>query len=922
MTEDTLDPGDGGAPTPHLPAITIEEEMRRSYLDYAMSVIVSRALPDARDGLKPVHRRILFSMHENGYTHDKPYRKSARVVGDVIGKYHPHGDQAVYDALVRMAQDFSMRLQLIDGQGNFGSMDGDPAAAMRYTEVRMAKPAEALIDDLDKDTVDFQDNYDNSESEPVVLPARFPNLLVNGAGGIAVGMATNIPPHNLGEMIDACMRLLDRPDLADEELIGEVVQGPDFPTGALIMGRGGIRSAFLTGRGSVMMRARTHFETVSSGREAIIATEIPYQVNKARMIEQIADHVRNKKIEGIADIRDESDRQGVRVVVEVKRDASADVVLSQLYRHTQLQTTFGVNMVALDHGRPRLMTLRELLNAFIAFREQVITRRTRHLLGKTRERAHVLVGLAVAVANIDDVIRLIRTASDPADARAKLMARAWPARDVEPLIRLIDDPASEIREDGTFKLSEAQARAILDLRLHRLTALERDKIAEELDGLAKKIVEYLEILSNRDRLVELLRAELTDVRARFATPRRTEIVADFIDVEEEDLIEREDVVLTLSYGGYIKRVPLTSYRAQKRGGKGRAGMSTRDDDFVTRLFVVNTHTPILVFSDRGMVYRTKAWRLPAGTPQSRGKAAINLFPFQQDETITTIMPVPEDEASWQETYVLFATASGNVRRNRLSDFAYVPSNGKIAMKLDEGDSLIGVTVCRVGDDALLSTRLGKCIRFPIQDDTVRVFAGRSSTGVRGIRLAEGDTVMSMSVLASPALDADERDAYLRIANAVRRAGGEAPAEPVEAGTDGAHIGPDRYAALSAHEEFVLSVTERGYGKLTSAFEYRQTNRGGKGIDNVAITRKNGPVAAVFPVEMSDDLMLVTDGGQLIRVPVNDIRIAGRKTQGVILFKTAEGEKVVSVSRLGEDEADDAAAAEEDGGSPDEPPTET
>lgn len=899
--EDT--PGGGG---PVLPSISIEEEMKSSYLDYAMSVIVSRALPDVRDGLKPVHRRILYSMHENGYTHDKPYRKSARVVGDVIGKYHPHGDQAIYDALVRMAQDFSMRLPLLDGQGNFGSMDGDPAAAMRYTEVRMDRPAEALLADIDKDTVDFTENYDNTVQEPVVLPARYPNLLVNGAGGIAVGMATNIPPHNLGEVVSAALALLENADLTIEDII-DIMPGPDFPTGAMIMGRGGIRNAYHTGRGSVIMRAKTHVEEVRSGREAIIVTEMPYQVNKSRMIEHIADLVRNKKVEGLSDIRDESDRDGVRVVLEVKRDASPEVVLSQLYRFTQLQTTFGVNMVALDAGRPKQMTVKDVLAAFLLFREQVITRRTRHLLQKARERAHVLVGLAVAVANIDEIIRLIRSAPDPATAREKLMERHWPAREVESLIRLIDEPGHRISEDGTFKLSENQARAILELRLHRLTALERDKIGDELKALGDKILDYLDILSSRERLTSVIRSELEAVREEFPSVRRTEIVEGYADLDEEDLIEREDMVVTMSYEGYVKRVPLNQYRAQRRGGKGRSGMATRDEDFVSQIYVVNTHTPVLFFTNRGMAYKMKVWRLPPGTPQSRGKAAINILPLDQGETITTILPLPEDEATWDDMFVVFSTSSGYVRRNRLSDFTNVKSNGKIAMKLEEGDRLVGVDVCEMGQDMMLSTRMGKAIRFPIDDDTVRVFAGRNSIGVRGIRLAEEDEVISMTVLNAVTADTEERDEYLRIASAIRRGEAQGPVD-----VEGAAMTQERFDALATAEQFVLTVTAKGYGKRTSAYDYRVTNRGGKGIDNLALTRKNGEVVASFPITEDEQLILVSNGGQLIRLPVDGIRIAARKTQGVILFKTAEDEEVVSVSRLDveEEEGSEAEATED------------
>ncbi|QPC45145.1 DNA gyrase subunit A [Kaustia mangrovi] len=895
--------------------------MRRSYLDYAMSVIVSRALPDVRDGLKPVHRRILFSMHEQGYEWNKAHRKSSRVVGDVIGKYHPHSDQAVYDALVRMAQDFSMRLPLVDGQGNFGSVDGDPPAAMRYTEVRLAKPAHSLLEDLDKDTVDFQDNYDNSEHEPVVLPARFPNLLVNGAGGIAVGMATNIPPHNLAEVIDACVALIERPDTPAEEIM-EIVPGPDFPTGGLILGRAGVRSAYHTGRGSVMMRARVTTEAVRKDREALVVTEIPYQVNKATMIEKIAEMVRDKKIEGISDIRDESDRQGMRVVIELKRDAMADVVLNQLYRFSALQTSFGCNMVALTGGRPELMTLMDLLRAFVAFREEVVTRRTKYLLNKARDRAHVLVGLAIAVANIDEVIRLIRTAPDPATARAELMARDWPARDMIPLVRLIDDPRHQVSEAGTCRLSEEQARAILDLRLQRLTALGRDEIGDELTGLGEKIADYLDILRSRARLLSIVREELEEVKAEYGEPRRTEIVDLGYEVDEEDLIQREEMVVTVSHKGYIKRVPLSTYRAQRRGGKGRSGMQTRDEDFVSQLFVASTHTPVLFFSSTGMVYRMKAWRLPVGTPQARGKALVNLLPLDAGEVITTILPMPEDQESWEALQLMFATRSGTVRRNKLADFININRNGKIAMKLDEGDAIVGVRICTPADDILLTTANGRCIRFKVED--VRVFAGRNSIGVRGIRLGEDkelgeDTVISMSVLRHVDVTPAEARAYLKLRRAMRGEEAELPAEAEpQADDDDAgeeiSLSQERYAALSAEEQFVLTVSENGYGKRTSAFEYRVTGRGGKGIIAMVANRRNGHLVASFPVEDADQIMLVTNGGQLIRCPVHDIRVAGRATQGVTIFNTADGEHVVSVAHLGEDELGD----EEEGDEPDAP----
>ncbi len=929
-----IEPG-GEGPGSDIAPISIEEEMKRSYLDYAMSVIVSRALPDVRDGLKPVHRRILFSMHENGYDWNKPYRKSARVVGDVIGKYHPHGDQSIYDALVRMAQDFSMRLPLLDGQGNFGSVDGDPPAAMRYTEVRMGKPAHALLEDIDKDTVDYQDNYDNSEREPTVLPARFPNLLVNGAGGIAVGMATNIPPHNLGEVVDACVALIDRPEMTIDEFL-EIVPGPDFPTGGLILGRAGIKSAYHTGRGSVVMRGRVGVETIRKDREALIITEIPYQVNKANMIEKIADLVRDKRIEGISDIRDESDRQGMRVVVELRRDAVPDVVLNQLYRFSPLQSTFGCNMVALTGGRPELMNLKDLLQAFTAFREEVITRRTKFLLNKARDRAHVLVGLAIAVANIDEVIALIRAAPDPATARAQLMEKAWPARDMAPLIQLIADPRHRVLEDGTFYLSETQARAILDLRLQRLTALGRDEIGDELKALGEQIEDYLDILRSRGRVMSIIKEELLAVREEFADDRRTEIVEAEFEVEDEDLIQREDMVVTVSHAGYIKRVPLSTYRAQKRGGKGRSGMSTRDQDFVTRLFVANTHTPVLFFSSSGMVYKMKVWRLPQASPQSRGKAMINLLPLDQGETITTIMPLPEDEESWAKLHVMFATKSGKVRRNDLSDFIRINRNGKIAMKLDEGDGIVGVQICTEDDDVLLTTSNGRCIRFRVDD--VRVFAGRDSTGVRGIKLGSDrdlgdDSVISMTILRHVDTTPAEARAYLRQASAMRRAAtGETeddvvleaePDEEMEENGEDLALSPERYSHLGALEQFVLTVSENGYGKRSSAYEYRVAGRGGKGIIAMAVTRRNGRLVASFPVEVADEIMLVSNGGQLIRCPVDGIRVAGRSTQGVTIFNTAEDEQVVSVEHIGEDEngdedetdAGDGVSPDNDGGDP-------
>jgi len=896
------DINEGATPPSDIAMISITDEMRKSYLDYAMSVIVSRALPDVRDGLKPVHRRILFSMSENGYEYNKPYRKSARVVGDVIGKYHPHGDSAVYMALVRMAQDFSMGEMLVEGQGNFGSVDGDMPAAMRYTEVRMQKITNALLDDLDKDTVDFRDNYDGSEKEPTVLPARFPNMLVNGGGGIAVGMATNVPTHNLGETIDAVLVLLDNENATTDDLL-EVLPGPDFPTGGIILGRAGIRSAYETGRGSVLVRGRVAIEEVRKEREAIIITELPYQVNKAVLVEKIAELVREKRIEGIADMRDESSREGMRVVVEIKRDALADVVLNQLYRFTALQSSFGCNFVALNGGKPQLLNLREMLQCFIDFRHEVVTRRARFLLNKARDRAHILVGLAVAVANIDEVIHLIRTAPDPATAREQLMTRRWPAADVAPLIKLIDDPRHRINDDGTFNLSEEQARAILELRLARLTALGRDEIGEELNGLGTEIEDYLDILRSRERVVEIIRTELTEIREQFATPRRTEISDVAGDFDDEDLIAREDMVVTVSHEGYIKRVPLSTYRAQNRGGKGRSGMATREEDFVSRLFVANTHTPVLFFTDRGIAYKLKVWRLPLAQANARGKALINILPLEQGERVTTIMPLPEDEASWSDLDIMFATTRGTVRRNSLADFVEVRQNGKIAMKLEEGDQIVGVETATASQDVLLTTALGQAIRFRVDD--VRVFKGRDSMGVRGIALADGDVVISMAVINHSDATAEERAAYLKMSRAVR---GEAEDSASDEGdVIAGELSQERYAQLSASEQFILTISENGYGKRTSSHEYRITGRGGKGIVAMAVNKRNGNLVSSFPVEDSDQIMLITDGGQTIRLPVGGdkpIRIVSRGSQGVIVFDTAEGEKVVSVEHISEPEGHD------------------
>jgi DNA gyrase subunit A len=863
-----------------------------------MSVIVSRALPDARDGLKPVHRRILYSMYEQGHTPDKKYVKSARVVGDVIGKYHPHGDQSIYDAMVRMAQDFSMRVPLIDGQGNFGSVDGDPPAAYRYTEARLTRAALAVLGDIDKDTVDFQANYDNAEKEPSVLPAKFPNLLVNGAGGIAVGMATNIPPHNLGEVIDACVALIDNPGLSIDELIN-IIPGPDFPTGGIILGRQGIRAAYHLGRGSIVMRGKVSIDAIRKDREAIVITEIPYQVNKANMVDRISELVREKKIEGISDLRDESDRDGYRVVIELRRDAMADVVLNQLYRFTPLQTNFAANMLALDGGRPQTMTLKDLLTLFIAFREQVVTRRTKFLLNKARDRAHILVGLAIAVANIDEVIRVIRTSPDPQTARETLMARDWPARDVSAMITLIDDLRHRLAEDGTARLSMEQAKAILDLRLQRLTALGREEISEELDKLAVEINDYLDILRSRARVQAIIKTELAEVKSEFATPRETVIIEQEGEVEDEDLIQREDMVVTVSHAGYVKRVPLSAYRAQRRGGKGRAGMQTRDEDFVSRLFVASTHTPVLFFSSRGQVYKEKVWRLPMAAPNARGKAMINILPLEQGERITTIMPLPEDESSWANLDVMFATTGGNVRRNKLSDFVDVRRSGIIAMKLDDDEAIVDVQICTEHDDVLLTAAGGQCIRFAVTD--VRVFSGRTSMGVRGIALPGGDKLISLAILRHVEATSDERSAYLKMRRAVAGDGAEEAAEAdAEEASSTIQLSSERYVEMSAQEQVVLTVSVNGYGKRTSSFEYRTTGRGGKGIVAMSVNDRNGKLVASFPVEDSDQIMLVTDKGQLIRCPVEDIRIAGRSTQGVIVFDTAEDEHVVSVEHIGED----------------------
>jgi len=892
------------------PSVSIAEEMRTAYLDYAMSVIVARAIPDLRDGLKPVHRRILYAMHETGNTHDKPYRKSARPVGDVMGKYHPHGDSAIYDALVRMAQDFSMSLPLLDGQGNFGSMDGDNAAAMRYTEVRMAKAATALLADIDKDTVDFQDNYDGKDREPTVLPARYPNMLVNGAGGIAVGMATNIPPHNLGEVVDATLALIETPDLSTEALM-EIVPAPDFPTGGLILGRSGARKAYLEGRGSVVIRAKTRVEEIRKDRYAIIIDEIPYQVNKSTMIERIAEMVRDKKIEGIAHVADESDRVGVRVVIELKRDATPDVVLNQLWRFTPMQTSFGCNMLALNGGRPEQLGLRDFLSHFITFREEVVARRTAYELRKARERSHILCGLAVAVSNVDEIVATIRSSADPAEARERLMTRRWPAHDIAEYIRLIDDPTHKMNDDGTYNLSETQARAILDLRLQRLTAMGVQEVTDELQDLAAKIRDYLAILSSRERILSIVSTELREVKEQFAVPRRTEIVDWAGDLEDEDLIEREDMVVTITQGGYIKRTPLADFRAQARGGKGLSGMATKEDDVVTTLFVANTHTQLLFFTTDGMVYKLKCWRLPLASRSGRGKAIVNILPIQTGVSVAALMPVDAPEEEWGNLQIFFATSAGDVRRNALSDFTNVMRNGKIAMKLPEDTRLVGARICDERDDVMLVTKLGRAIRFPTTE--VRVFKGRDSTGVRGIRLATGDEVVSMAVIRHFEADPAERAAYLKMRRAVAGAldDGAEPDED-EDNVEAGQLSPDRYAEMSAAEELILTITARGQGKISSSHDYPVRGRGGQGVMAIDKAMRGGSLAAAFPVETGDQIMLVTSAGQSIRCPVDGISFRSRSAGGVKVFDTARGEEVVSVARVADQGSEAPATGEETG----------
>ncbi len=900
-------------PTYDGPSVSIEHEMRTSYLDYAMSVIVSRAIPDLRDGLKPVHRRILFAMHETGNTHDKSYRKSARPVGDVMGQYHPHGDSAIYDALVRMAQDFSMSLPLLDGQGNFGSMDGDNPAAMRYTEVRMDKPAAYLLADIDKDTVDFQDNYDGKQKEPTVLPARFPNMLVNGAGGIAVGMATNIPPHNLGEVVDATLALIEEPDLTSEQLI-EYVPGPDFPTGGIMLGRSGARKAYLEGRGSVIVRAKTRVEEIRKDRWAIVVDEIPYQVNKATMIEKIAEQVREKKIEGISHVQDESDRNGVRIVVELKRDATAEVVMNQLYRFTPMQTYFGCNMLALNGGRPEQLTLRKFLTYFIDFREEVVARRTAYLLRKARERSHILCGLAVAVTNIDEVVATIRSSADAAEARAKLMTRRWPAKDILDYIALIDDPTHTANDDGTYNLSETQARAILDLRLQRLTQIGVREVTDELEELASKIKEYLEILGSRDRIMGIIADELREVRELFAVPRRTEIVDWSGDMEDEDLIAREDMVVTVTSGGYIKRTPLADFRSQRRGGKGLAGMQTKEEDVVTTLFVANTHTQLLFFTTDGMAYKLKTWRLPQGGRTSKGKAIVNILPIPPGVSIAAILPIDRDEEDWSELQIVFATSAGTVRRNALSDFTNVKSNGKIAMKFEDehaNTTLINARIASPDEDVMLVTASGRAIRFPSSD--VRVFNSRSSVGVRGVKLSADDKVVSMSVIRHFNASTDERSAYLKMRRAMAGLADDAEAATDdEDGNANATIGQERYAEMSAAENLILTITAKGAGKLSSSHDYPVRGRGGMGVTAWEKRMQTGPIIASFPVEMDDQIMLATSKGQSIRVPVDGISFRSRSAGGVKVFNTGKGEEVVSVAWIadqGEAEGSDEVTEE-------------
>ncbi len=903
-TSDTKPPG--------ISFINIEDEMESSYLDYAMSVIVSRALPDIRDGLKPDHRRILYAMKEGGY--DKNFRKSARIVGDVMGKYHPHGDSAIYDAMVRMAQDFSMRLPLVKGQGNFGSMDGDPPAAMRYTEAKLDKPANSLLEDIEKNTVSFQENYDNTTQEPTVLPSKIPNLLVNGASGIAVGMATNIPPHNLGEVIDACCALLDNPNSTTEDLM-KYVLGPDFPTGGAILKPSGssiapgIKSAYETGHGSLKIRSKISVEQIKKDKEAIIVTEIPYQVNKSRLMQRIAEVSKEKIIEDISELRDESDRNGVRIVIELKKGSSTEVVKNKLFRHTPLQVSFGINMLALYSGKPVTVDLKTAISAFVDFRREVITKRATFDLAKSRERANILVGLVIAVSNLDEMIALIKKAKDPEIAKEQIMAREWSVKGITDLITLVYDKG-KISKDKKFKLSELQAKSILDLRLHRLTGLERDKIAEDLKGVVKEIAEYLEILNSEKKLASILRNELIEVKTNFADERRTIFLEGSDEQDDEDLIQKEDMVITVSRAGYIKRVPLSTYRAQRRGGKGRAGMQTREEDFVTKVFFANTHTSVLFFSNNGKVYKLKAHKIPQATPQSLGKALINLLPLAENENITTLMPLPEDQATWAETFIVFATAKGNARRNRLSDFTNVMANGKIAMKLNKEDLLIGVETCQENEDVLLASKLGKCIRFKVPD--IRVFSGRSSSGVRGIRLKTSDEVISMTILKHADFSIEERDSYLKKETSLNNGSEANETKDLKKAESAIMLSSERIRKMSDQEEFILTISQKGYGKRSSAYDYRITRRGGSGITNMELKKRNGSsVTASFPIDKNDHIVLVTDQGKLIRCPINDVRIARRQTQGVKLFDIADNEKVVSVTRLTEMENGEASGLQEE-----------
>ena len=913
--QNSSDPGDNekSSSTYYGPSVSITKELKTSYLDYAMSVIVSRAIPDLRDGLKPVHRRILYAMHDSGNTHDKGYRKSARPVGDVMGKFHPHGDSAIYDALVRMAQPFSMSLPLLDGQGNFGSMDGDNPAAMRYTEVRMDKPASFLLADIEKDTVDFQDNYDGKDREPSVLPARYPNMLVNGAGGIAVGMATNIPPHNLGEVIDATLALIENPDLTSENLI-EFVPAPDFPTGGIILGRSGTKKAYIEGRGSVLIRAKTKIEEIKKDRYAIIVDEIPYQVNKASMIEKIAEQVREKKIDGISHVQDESDRNGVRVVIELKRDATADVVLNQLFRFTPMQTSFGCNMLALNGGRPEQLTLRTFLTNFIAFREEVVARRTAFELRKARERSHILCGLAVTVSNVDEIVATIRASSDAAEAREKLMQRSWPANEIREYIALIDDPTHKINDDGSYNLSEAQVRAILELRLQRLTQIGVKEVTDELEALSFKIKDFLEILASRSKIMSIIAGELNEVKEQFSPPRRTEIIDWAGDMEDEDLIEREDMVVTITSGGYIKRTPLADFRAQRRGGKGLAGMQTKDEDVVTTLFVANTHTQLLFFSTDGMAYKIKTWRLPLGSRTAKGKAIINILPIQSGVSIAAVMPVDAPEEEWEKLQIIFSTSSGDVRRNALSDFTNVRSNGKIAMDLPEETKLVNARIANEDDDVMLVTDSGRAIRF--STTAVRVFKGRKSTGVRGIKLLGDDKVVSMSIIRHFEASPDERSAYLKMRRAVAGMSDDevsSQEEEEEEINANATISPEKYAEMSAAENLILTITSSGSGKLSSSHDYPVRGRGGMGVSAIDKKMRGGLLVASFPVEIEDQIMLATSNGQSIRVPVEGISFRSRSAGGVKVFNTGEDEQVVSVAWIAEkgDDADDTEAQGED-----------